>query len=192
MLLRLATREEHLLSGGEARGFRADRRPGSAVWRGHEAQLGLVPEHPPGWRARVAGARLDEGDWALVTPRPERWLERLAAAHVAAAAVDARDEAVPVLVGDVESWLVEHLALGRVRRSGSLLLHGCTRADLRALTRSRAPVPPLGGDDEAWLVEGAEIRRVRVQLAREPAPDPIRGAASAQASPSGDSSNSSP
>jgi hypothetical protein len=71
-------------------------------------------------------------------------------------------------------------------------LHGCTRADLRALTRSRAPVPPLGGDDEAWLVEGAEIRRVRVQLAREPAPDPIRGAASAQASPSGDSSNSSP
>jgi hypothetical protein len=42
MLLRLPTREDHLLNGGETRDFRANRRAGAAVWRGREAQLALA------------------------------------------------------------------------------------------------------------------------------------------------------
>lgn len=188
LLLRLPTREEHLLNGGEAREFRPHRRAGSAAWRGDEAQLALTPERPVPWHAPVVDARLDRGAWALVTPRPEQWLARLAEAGVPATALDASGSAAPageaaVRVADADGWLLDHLALTHTRRSGRLLLHGCTRAELRTLVRSRGPVPPLGGDeDDAWLVEGAEITRVRVRL----------GAGGDQASPSGGSSTSSP
>jgi S-DNA-T family DNA segregation ATPase FtsK/SpoIIIE len=183
VLLRLPTREEHLLNGGETRGFRADRRPGSATWRGREAQFALAPVAPVPWSAPVAEALLGEGTWALATPRPGRWLSRLAAAGIAAAGVEEHRADAAVLVGDVDAWLLEHLTLGRVRRSGRVLLLGCTRSELRTLMRLRGAVPPLDGDDdEAWLVEGPEIRRVRVRLDAEVA----------QASPSGASSNSRP
>jgi S-DNA-T family DNA segregation ATPase FtsK/SpoIIIE len=168
MLLRLPTREEHLLNGGETRGFRADRREGAAIWRGREAQLALTPTRPDLWRARVEEARLGAGEWAVATPRPERLLARLGAAGIAASGLEQRSAQTGVVVADVDSWLVEHLALGQVRRQGRLLLCGCTRAELRALTRSRGPVPPLGVDDdpdEAWLVEGGEITRVRIRVA---------------------------
>jgi S-DNA-T family DNA segregation ATPase FtsK/SpoIIIE len=187
MLLRLPTREDHLLNGGETREFRADRRAGAAVWRRREAQLALAPTHPLPWRAPVTEAWIGEGEWALATPRPEGWIARLAAAGITAAALDEHRPDAAVQVGDIDAWLMEHLALGRIRRGGRLLLVGCTRADLRALARSRGAVSPLDAQhpDEAWLVEGAEITRVRLRLDRGPAPTP-------QASPSGDSSNSRP
>jgi S-DNA-T family DNA segregation ATPase FtsK/SpoIIIE len=191
MLLRLPTREDHLLNGGETRDFRSERRPGSAIWQGREAQLALSPSHPAPWRETVAEACLAAGEWAIATPHPERWLGRLAAAGVAASAVDAPHPGSMVVVGDADAWLMEHAALARVRRNGRLLLAGCSRSDLRALARSRGAVPPLGGDDhdraggEAWLVEGGEVRRVRVRLEAD-------GSVETQASPSGDSSNSSP
>ncbi|HET8896482.1 MAG TPA: hypothetical protein VFN04_04365, partial [Protaetiibacter sp.] len=187
MLLRLPTREDHLLNGGETREFRADRRAGAAVWRGSESQLALAPAHPLAWHAPVVEAWIGQGEWALATPRPERWIARLSAAGVAAAALDAHQPDAAVQVGDIDAWLMEHLALGRIRRSGRLLLVGCTRADLRALARSRGAVSPLDAQepDEAWLVEGSEITRVRVRLDRSPSPTP-------QASPRGDSSNSRP
>ncbi|MGN6273781.1 MAG: FtsK/SpoIIIE domain-containing protein [Protaetiibacter sp.] len=191
MLLRLPTREDHLLNGGETRDFRADRRPGAAIWRGREAQLALSPAHPAPWHAVVAEVRLAVGEWAVVTPHPERWLGRLADAGIAAAAVEASRPGAAVVVGDVDAWLMEHTALARVRRSGRLLLAGCSRSDLRALARSRGAVPPLGrgprdrDDAEAWLVEGTEVRRVRVRVEAD-------GVEAAQASPSGASSNSRP
>lgn len=179
MLLRLPSREEHLLSGGDPRGYRADRRPGSAVWRGHEAQLVHATASATAWRARLPEVRLDDGAWAIVTPRGESWLAHLAAAGVPAARLGSDVAGARVLVGDTESWLIEHRLLAEVRRSGRMLLHGCTRADLRALTRTRIAVSPLERE-EAWSVEGAEVARVRVRL----------GADAAQASPSGASSNS--
>jgi S-DNA-T family DNA segregation ATPase FtsK/SpoIIIE len=182
MLLRLPTREEHLVNGGEARDFRAGRRPGAALWRGHEAQVARAPARPPVWRASPVEARLGTGSWGLATPSPDRWLERFASAGVAAAPLGAACQEGVLLVGDIDSWLVEHRTLGGIRRGGRLLLHGGTRADLRALTRSRSPVPPLAGEGEAWLIEGAGIARVRMPFADEPD----------QARPSGGSSNSSP
>lgn len=183
LLLRLASREEHLLNGGEARAFRAERRPGAADWRGREAQLALAPAPAP-WRAPVPEAILGEGAWALATPRPEHWIARLGEAGIPASAPDHVAGAAGVRVADVDGWMLDHLALTQTRRTGRLLLHGCTRAELRTLVRARSAVPPLSDtrDDEAWLVEGSEIRRVRVRL----------DASSVQASPSGDSSASSP
>lgn len=166
LLLRMSSREDHLLAGGGQREYRSDRRPGSAIWHTNEAQLALVEREPDVWRAAVTRVTLAAGTWALVTPHPERWLRRLRAADVKAAPVDSPTTAATVLVGDVESWLVEHLALQTVRREGRLVLHQCTRADLRALTRSRRVPPPVGAD-EAWLVDAGEITRVRIREAEQ-------------------------
>ncbi len=162
VLLRLPSREEHLLAGGDARSYRAERRPGAALWNGHEAQFATTPAPRP-WLAPTPGVRLLDGLWGLVTPRPGRWIARLEAAGIPAAPLDgAGVDARAVLVADAESWLADHAALSRVRQEGALLLHGCSRADHRMLTRSRVPIPPLAGADDAWLVEHGETRRVRI------------------------------
>ncbi|PZQ91806.1 MAG: hypothetical protein DI534_02285 [Leifsonia xyli] len=169
LLLRLPSREEHLLTGGEARTFRADRRPGSAVWEGHEAQLALAPAHPQPWRSEPVEAHLGEGDWGIASPDPEGWLAELAAAGVHAAALGG-DPAAMIVVGDADSWLIDHLTLGRMRRSGRLLLHGCGRGELRTLTRSRGAAPPLAGPGEAWLATAGRVTRVRLVLPALAAP----------------------
>ncbi len=160
LLLRLASREEHLLAGGETRDHRPDRRPGSASWHGHEAQLVLASTPPRAWRAEIGAPRLDEGRWAIAASRPGEWIRRLRAAGVRAAPLGEGE--ADVVVADVDAWLGEHQTLARVRREGRLLVEGGLRADHRALTRSRAPLPPLRGHEEAWLVEGGVTARVRL------------------------------
>ncbi|MCS0499405.1 FtsK/SpoIIIE domain-containing protein [Protaetiibacter mangrovi] len=178
VVLRLADRDEHLLAGADAPTFRADRRPGSAVWRGHDAQFALAPARPPVWRSAPPGIRLPEGRWALVTPDPQRWLDALAAAGVDAAPPGAAPAAVRV--ADADGWLAAHATLAEARREGWLLLQGCSSAELRTLTRSRS-APPLG-DGDAWRVRADRVERVRLLVARD----------RDQARPSGASSASSP
>lgn len=163
VLLRMPSREEHLLAGGEARAYRADRRPGAACWNGHEAQFALPPHARSEWRAALEEVHPLGGSWGVVSPRPAEWLDRLAAQSVATAALGIDvPTADAVLIADPETWLATHHDLARLRREGRLLLHGCTRADHRTLTRARDGLPPLASDDEAWLVEARVTRRVRV------------------------------
>jgi len=165
MLLRMASREDHLLAGGEPGGFRAERRPGSALWRGHEAQLACVPRQPRDWEPPRVEVDLADGAWALVAAQPERWIERLHEAGVRAMRLDEvhQTEDNTVIVADPDTWLAQHLMLSRVRRGGRMLVHGCTRAEHRTVSRARGAVPPLGIDD-AWLVDGGITTRVRIVL----------------------------
>lgn len=168
VLLRLASREDHLLAGGDSAGYLPHRRPGSALWRGHEAQFALAAPPTP-WRARIAEAEPRAG-WGVVTPRPGGWAARLEAQGLRVALPDVPvADSRAVLVGDPETWLASPAALSQLRRDGCLLFHGCARADHRLLTRGRAALPPLAGDHEAWLVEAGETRRVRVSRAPEEA-----------------------
>lgn len=164
ILLRTATRDEHLLAGGELTRFRADRRPGSALWRGDEAQLAvpatLVAEP---WRAALPEVQLTDGSWAIATPRPAALLARLAAAGFEASAPAGDARLAPITVADVDGWLADHAALTAVRRTGRLLLTACTSADHRSLTRLRSALPPLGSADEAWLVDGGTTTRVLIR-----------------------------
>src|SRR5690606_33196611 len=108
------------------------------------AELSLEP-----WRATLAEARLGDCSWAIATPRPAQWLALLRDAGVPAEALDASGipssgtpssgEATTVRVGDADAWLLDHLALTQLRRSGRLVVHGCTRSELRTLVRSRGP-----------------------------------------------------
>lgn len=165
IVLRLASREEHLLAGGRLDGFRADRRAGSCLWRDAEAQL-VLPEtgRPEPWRAPLTRVRLAEGPWSVVTPRPRELIARLDDAGLAAAHPTGGSTAGAIAVADVDGWLVEHAALSAARREGRLLLLGCTAADHRTLTRVRSPLPPLAGAEEGWLFDGSTTTRVRVAL----------------------------
>ncbi|MBN9141710.1 MAG: hypothetical protein J0H23_12875 [Micrococcales bacterium] len=165
VLLRMPSREEHLLAGGDARGFRADRRPGSALWSGHEAQFAVAPSVQPPWRAEIEEVRPSDASWGVVCPRPAEWVGRLQRLGVPATVLEpAGTPFDAVLVSDPEGWLSAPQALTRLRRDGRLLLHGCTRADHRMLTRAREGLPPLAGQHEAWLVEAGVTRRARVAL----------------------------
>ena len=153
LVLRLASREEHLLAGAALGGYRHDRAPGSALWAGSEVQIATPASPPPAWRAPLPEIDLREGAWAVATPRPRDVLARLGS--------------IPerVVVADIDVWLTDHAGLSVVRREGRLVLIACTSADHRALTRTRVPLPPLGGTDEAWLVEAGTTSRVRVRFA---------------------------
>lgn len=165
IILRLATREEHLLAGGELHAYRSERRPGSCVWRGAEAQLAVPPVGPrPEWRAPIPEISLIAGRWAIVAARPRDLVARLDAVGVQAMTPGAGAPEHRITVADVDGWLLEHAAVTAARRDGRLLLIGCTASDHRALTRMRMPLPPLSGDDEAWLFDGASTARVRVRL----------------------------
>jgi S-DNA-T family DNA segregation ATPase FtsK/SpoIIIE len=165
IILRLATREEHLLAGGELHAYRSERRPGSCVWRGAEAQLATPPDGPrPKWRAPIPEVSLIAGRWAIVAARPRDFVARLEAAGLQAVTPGVAAREHQIMVADVDGWLLEHAAVTAARRDGRLLLIGCTASDHRALTRMRTPLPPLSGDDEAWLFDGAGTARVRVRL----------------------------
>jgi S-DNA-T family DNA segregation ATPase FtsK/SpoIIIE len=163
IILRTASREEHLLAGGQLGGFRSDRGPGSCVWQDSEAQIALPPAGTRElWRAPLPQLDLGTEPWSVVTPRPRDLIARLTDAGVSAGAPSGSESSGRTLVADVDGWLIEHSALALARREGRLLLLGCTAADHRTLTRMRGALPPLSGEDEAWLFDGATTSRVRV------------------------------
>lgn len=182
ILLRLASREEHLLAGGALHGYRPGRRPGSCRWNEAEAQIAMPARRERAeWRADLPRISLGEAPWSIVTPRPDDLIARLVGAGIPASphlGVRADGE---VVVADVDGWLLDHAASATARRTGRMLFIGCSTADHRTLTRTRAPLPPLSGDDDAWLFDGATTARVRVLSADGP-----------QARPSGESSTARP
>ncbi|WP_166865178.1 FtsK/SpoIIIE domain-containing protein [Salinibacterium sp. ZJ70] len=161
LLLRLPSRDEHLLAGGELAGFRTDRRPGSVLWRGSEAQIALPPgAEPAPWSGELPVASLADGGWAIAASHPRELADRLARAGVTASRPGGGGD---VELADVETWLGSILELAAARRDGRLLLIDCSPSDHRLLTRQRGPLPPLGGGD-AWHADGALTKRVRLDL----------------------------
>ncbi|RIJ08766.1 cell division protein FtsK, partial [Clavibacter michiganensis subsp. insidiosus] len=89
-----------------------------------------------------------------------------------------------VVVGDPDAWLMRGPLLADIRRTGDVVLEGCTARDVRTLLRVRAAPPPLAPvPGRAWRItpEG-EIRRCSWPPATpgSPAP-PVRQVASAPA-----------
>lgn len=165
ILLRLASREEHLLAGGPLHGFRPDRRPGSCLWRESEAQISLpAPAPREAWRATLEDVALTMGAWSIVTPRPDDLIARLADAGIDASPPIGDRGGDRTHVADVDGWLADHAATTAARRAGRLLFIDCSAADHRTLTRTRAALPPLSGDDDAWLFDSVTTTRVRVSF----------------------------
>lgn len=191
LMLAHATRNEHVLAGGDGPEFREGLPPGGGTWQGARIQVALAG-HP------LAPARLGpvpdvgSGALAIVTARAQLVTRALAADSgnrmlpLDRDVVGALGGPVPngpalaepgaiagraVIVGDVDQWQAHWGLLGTVRSSATVVIHACSPADFRAITRSRE-LPPLleQGDSEAcWVLdEGGSVSRARLPLADRP------------------------
>jgi S-DNA-T family DNA segregation ATPase FtsK/SpoIIIE len=174
LLLRMPSREEHVLAGGVGARFDPALPPGAGSWRGATVQVVWpgearlpdpeVPELPV--VEPVAGRPL-----AVVAARPAALLAPLRAKGLrvallgtepagAAGADPLADPPADVLLGDPDAWQADWNLLGRARRELPFAIVGCSAAELRALTRVREAPPPLGSrPGECWLVDDGVVRR---------------------------------
>jgi S-DNA-T family DNA segregation ATPase FtsK/SpoIIIE len=182
LLLRLASREEHVLAGGEAAAFDPAASPGSGTWRGSVVQVAIrdqLPDGQPDARTPTIPEVTFSTDspTAVVSGRPRELRAGLLAARVrlidiGEGAVEAQNElkvasgAAPiVLLGDPDAWQAEWSLLGRARREWPIVLHAASLADYRALTRSRDLPPPLGTRaGECWLVRDGMTARAILRI----------------------------
>lgn len=176
LLLRTASREDHVAAGGEPRGHDPAAPPGRARWHGREVQIVRDPEG--------AGARPERrGDPHRVAVEPGRILLVVAAAptrladelrtchpqaHLVRIGVDeidlpgspqlaepAADAGEPplVLIADPEGWQAQWPLLSRMKGRATMVFDGCSLAEVRSITRKRELPPPLDGEGRVWLLE---------------------------------------
>lgn len=188
IVLRQASREDHVLAGGELAAYVPDLPAGSGTWRGVVIQVArgaggertlpapepvVLPSVTPGEGgvlAIVAGRtapverRLDEAGTRVVVlgrdpaPDPE-------AAGAAAGGATAGDGGL-VILGDADAWQADWALLTAARRAWPMAFVGCRAADLRVLLGGRTAPPPLGSDPrECWLARDGTVVRARLDVA---------------------------
>ena len=168
LLLRMANRTEHALSGGEASEFVADLPAGGGHWRGSRIQVAFVepkssqPVEPRSTALSVATSRLavvstrpEEFAATLRTHAPNRRIVSLAPVGFGAQPDGlevSRGDTPPILIADPDLWQSQWSLLATLQRGSDVLFDGCSLADLRALTRSRELPPPFRpGVRPLWL-----------------------------------------
>jgi S-DNA-T family DNA segregation ATPase FtsK/SpoIIIE len=167
LLLRMPSRSEHALAGGEASEFVVDLPAGGGHWRGSRIQVALVdpPTSAPA-ELRSTAVAAPNASLAVVSTRPEEFAETLRASAPNRRIVslvpvgfgaqpsefDLTGGAPPILIGDPELWQAQWSLLATVQRSCDILFDGCSLADLRAVTRSRELPPPFpAGTRPLWV-----------------------------------------
>ncbi len=169
LLLRHATRQDHLLAGGEPSAFDPDLAPGGGSW--HDLRVQVARAEAP--RARPEDARIAElaasAPLAIVSSRPEALARRATLpverldAHPGGTAESIADLATrAVILGDVEEWQSRWGLLSGLRGRVDLVLDGLTVADVRVLTRSRVVPPPLGPGTAWRVLADGSVERVRL------------------------------
>lgn len=168
LLLRLGSREEHVLAGGEGPAYDARATAGAGFWEGAAVQVALAPARvprlleapPPRAVGLGAGAEL-----AVVAGRPRELAAHWNPARVRVVRLGEPDAGLPVvdpgrrvLLGDPDAWQADWATLARARRDLPMVFAGCTAADLRAVGRVREVPPPLR-PGEVWLVEAGRVTR---------------------------------
>lgn len=170
VLLRMATRIDHLTAGGDPEAFTEDRLPGRARIGRREVQLAWTDadasgaEGPPA--PRQARWRPGPGVTALVTPGSAETIARLRAAYPDCEVVATAGEptgaatAARLVVADAESWQREWSAWRRIRAEGEVLVPVEQPGDLRQLVGVRE-VPPYAHRraGRAWAVRGTDAPR---------------------------------
>lgn len=179
VVLRQASRSDHVLAGAPAELYQDEAPPGRGVWRGMRLQVALAARQcPPGARASVARRARGDDRWVptrhagVVTHRPAALARALRAADPAretrelgTGLVAVPDPATPTAppvswVGDPDQWQQHWQLFSRLHRDGEVLVEGCTLAELRGLLRARVLPPPLRPGARAWLLRADHVTRV--------------------------------
>ena len=183
LLLRMPSRQDHLLAGGSAAGFDPDLPAGGGYWRGARVQVGLaiplsapaspsqtpLQSPPPRPTVPTSIPFVPLGPVLAVSARPSALVARLRARGLDAVEVGPPGTGDPlelavgirVLVADADTWQAHWGALGTLRSRCPLLFAGSSLAEFRAISRARILPPPIAtASTTCWLLsaEGALSR----------------------------------
>ncbi|GAA4164774.1 hypothetical protein GCM10022286_26980 [Gryllotalpicola daejeonensis] len=194
VLLRQASRQDHVLAGAPAELWDEGMPAGGGIWRGRRVQFLAPGPH----LETVDGRRVSEpgepptrvplvpargSATVLVSRAPARVVSRARAAGLPAEAVidltqppamgaltpeallaDGRLPTGVLLVGDPDAWMGRWSLFATLKARHPVVFAGCDAADVRALTRSRALPPPLAPGSGAGWLIFADGRMRRCVL----------------------------
>jgi S-DNA-T family DNA segregation ATPase FtsK/SpoIIIE len=187
IVLRLASRQDHLMAGGTSPGYVAHAPPGAGEWRGSRIQVartepaagdGAVPG--PGECSLVDFDLAGLSSVAIVTTRVTEFARRLRgirpplgevvllSSPTRAGALDVVDPRAPsILIGDPDTWQSNWALLGAARSQGLVVVDRCSVAEFRAISGRRALPPPIGpGRELCWALQpDGSVRRMRAPAA---------------------------
>lgn len=183
IILRLGSRQDHLMAGGTTTGFVTDAPPGAGEWRGSRIQIAIrSPERGSAREPAPGVGGFDLAGFAsvvVVTSRVAEFTRRLraieppvgevrplsepSAFHGGSGALEVVDVRSPtVIVGDPDGWQANWALLGALRGRGLVVIDRCTVAEFRAISGRRSLPPPIrAGADQCWALEpDGSVRRM--------------------------------
>jgi S-DNA-T family DNA segregation ATPase FtsK/SpoIIIE len=189
LVLRLTTRQEHLLAGGEADAYDRELPPGGGEWFGHRVQL-AVSADGPGVAAIEPTDRIrwsDSPGWLIVSSRPTELARRLRVAF----ARDASDRSTSDR-DDTSGAVGEVIELGETARSSGTVAVAAIDL-LRSAGQGDGRFPVVLADAETWqshwgligslrstmpvIFDGCSVSEFRVLSRIRQLPPPISPAA---------------
>ncbi|MGM1028586.1 MAG: FtsK/SpoIIIE domain-containing protein [Actinomycetota bacterium] len=150
ILLRIASRQEHVVAGGTGTLHDGALPPGAGWLRDERIQLALPQERPP--RRAPRSVAMPTGRVAIV-------LGQGAAAPRSSGAVRP-GQAGDVVVGTVAEWEAAWGELDRLRADRPVVLLGVDERQVRQVLRHAPPAPPMRGGP-AWVLGGGDFERLR-------------------------------
>jgi S-DNA-T family DNA segregation ATPase FtsK/SpoIIIE len=161
LLLRMPSRQEHVIAGGSSHTFDPDLPPGGGNCGDARVQIALSEAAPRLARA-TSVTFVPRGLTLAVSPRATALAARLTAAgHTVA---DDLSLEPGVVVTDPDGWHANWVAFSAAAKRCDVLFHECSPAEFRQLSRSRT-LPPLIVDptETAWLLRpDGTVERVKV------------------------------
>ncbi|WP_185740480.1 FtsK/SpoIIIE domain-containing protein [Homoserinimonas aerilata] len=181
ILLRMPSRQDHVMAGGEGADHDPQLPPGGGQWRGRRLQIAWIPEAermlPVASATRCPFGALAQGPLVVISTRAQAI--RVLLEHVAPGRVTGPDavpaampnspdaeQAARIVVADPQEWQLHWAALATLRRRSPLLFDRCTASEFRSLSGSGLVPPPLGREPGgAWLLGDQGLVK-RIQLPR--------------------------
>ncbi|HEV7950144.1 MAG TPA: FtsK/SpoIIIE domain-containing protein [Glaciihabitans sp.] len=179
LVLRMPSRQDHLLSGADNELWEPNMVPGAGSWRGNRVQVVHADQtvaSAPVRATAVTHLRLSpDMPLAVVSTRPResaRYLAELApgrrVTRIGELSSDSRDIVAhtgghpDILLGDPDSWQSRWGAIAAIRSTATIVFDGCSVAEFRSLTGIRElPPPPEPGQRALWaLSPDEEVTRV--------------------------------
>lgn len=174
IMLRMTSRQEHVLAGGDSDSWRPGRAPGNGTWCGHEIQLAHVPiraSSPCAYELPLV--EVGPGEQVLICCQRPYEVARSLRERVSVPVVtltDAPGHAPSegsdgaVIVGDIDAWNSSFGLLQTLRRTATLIVEACSPTDYRVFTRSRVRPPYLHREPgRAWrIADDGFITRCRL------------------------------
>lgn len=189
LLLRLPSRQEFVLAGGDGSEFGERLPPGGGRWQGLRVQVARSAPAPAAPQPPSTVALDLSRPLAVVSNHPRQFADRLrradarfalpgAVTSIGAGLDPAARHPAPTptggplvvgvgqhaIVGDVEAWQAQWGALAALRATHTVVVDSCSAAELRSVTRSRVLPPPLdGAGGSFWSLDpDGEVRRTRL------------------------------